>query len=370
MRYINKQIFKFVIVTVLALIINPCFAMSDETLSMYNQIVSKSNDLDKYIQDIKNSAKQVDKFKQEAQDITENYKKAKQANINKSINNFSELRLKEQKYIDSLPLIQANKEFDDVTILVKAFLPKLQQEEFMINEDYTDQVVAKQLTVTGQTMQKAARYNEELYNLKLYIIQQQQLQQLEERELTIAQINYLNDKIAVQKTKIAGIDAQLTQLEKDTQKSKEQLEAAKRQMQQVINDQKELKKYWWTPFYGFYLTCKNLDNEVNKRYEHALARSNQFAAQLAECQNERNNLHFVLSKLNKEIQNAENDINEYNKSLEFYATQINSLTQIKLKYSNMIVEIGKLINTFEYNSNSIKALLDVIESTTNKESKI
>lgn len=136
-----------------------------------------------------------------------------------------------------MPLIQANKEFDDVTILVKAFLPKLQQEEFMINEDYTDQIVAKQLTVTGQTMQKAARYNEELYNLKLYIIQQQQLQQLEERELTIAQINYLNDKIAVQKLN-CRYRCTIDPIRKRYTKSKEQLEAAKSQMQQVINDQK------------------------------------------------------------------------------------------------------------------------------------
>ena len=262
--------------------------MSDETLNIYNQIVSKSNDLDKYIQDINNSTKQLNKFKQETEDIEKDYKNTKQANINKSINKFNKLRIREQEYIDSLPLIQAKKEFEDVRILVKEFLPKLQEEEFAIDENDTDYVIVDKLTTAAQTLQKAAKYNEDVYSLKLKLIQQQQSQHLEARDLTIAQINYLKNKIATQQAKIAGINAQLAQLEKDAKSNEEQLELARNRMQQVINDQKKLKKYCWIPFYGFYWACKNIDNEVNKKYKHALDRARQYTTQLEDCQKEKN----------------------------------------------------------------------------------
>lgn len=362
MVMINKKIFCLVLIAVSALFINPCFAMSDEALIMYNQIVSKSNDLDKYIQDINASARQIDKFKQEAENIKKDYKNTEQININESARQFEKLRLKEEKYIASLPIIQAKKEFDDVIILVKEFLPKLQQEKFMLDEAYTDYTIAKELTVASQTLQKAAEYNEKSYNIKLEIIQQQKLQQLEIRDLTIAQRDYLKNKIANQKAKMAGINSQLAQLEKDTKENEAQLESARKTMQQVINDQKKLKKYFWIPFYGFYWACKNLDNDVNKKYEHALNRARQLTTQLENYQKEKSNLNFELSNLKKEIQNAQNNINEYNKSLDSYVQQINSLTQIKVKYSDIIVEIGKIIHTLEYNSNSVKAILNVIES--------
>lgn len=366
----NKTFFSLVFITVFALFVNPCFAMSDETLELYNQIVSKNNILDKHIQDINDSAKQIDKFKQEAQNITRNYKKTQQTDINviinKSTNDFKELRLKEQKCIDSLPVVQAEKEFDDVIILVKEFLPKLQQEEFIIDEDYTDYVIANKLTIVSQTLQKAAGYNEKIYSLKLALIQQQKLQQLEERDITIAQIDYLKNKEAVQKAKIAGINAQLNQLEEDAENNKKALESAKGQMQQVANDRKKLKKYCWIPFYGFYWACKDIDNEVNKKYEHASARAEQYARQLEKCQNEKKDLDKELSKLNNDIQKVQNVINECNNSLSSYTAQINSLTQIKSKYSDMIVEIGKLINAFEYNSNSVNSILEIINSITYK----
>ena len=73
-------------------------------------------------------------------------------------------------------------------------------------------------------------------------------------------------------------------------------------------------------------------------------------------------LNFKLSNLNKELQNAQNDINECNNFLSSYVEQINSLTQLKLQYSDMIVDIGQLINTLEYNNDSVKSLLNVIDS--------
>ena len=366
MLIINRKIFSLVLIAVSALFINPCFAMSDKTLNIYNQIVSKNKFLDKCIQDINDSAKQINEFKAEAQDITEDYKKSKQADINKSINKFNKLRNREQEYIDSLPQIQAQKEFEDVRILVKEFLPKLQQEEFKIDEAYTDYTIAKELTVTAQTLQKAAEYNEELYELKLELVLQQKLQLLEERDLTIAQIEYLKNKIANLEVKIAGINAQLAQLERDAKENEAQLELARNRMQQVINDQKKLKKYCWIPFYGFYWACKNIDNEVNNKYKHALERARQFTTQLENCQKEKNDLYFELSNLNQETQKAQNILSECNNSLESYTKQINSHMTIKVKYSDMIVRIGELVNTIEYNNDSVKSLLNVIDSINSK----
>ena len=232
----------------------------------------------------------------------------------------------------------------------------------MIDEDYTDYAIANKLTVTGQTLQKAAKYNEEIYNLKLELMQQQQLQQLEVRDLTIAQISHLNNKIASKNAKIAGINAQLTQLEKDIKANEEQLAAARKKMQQVINDQKKLKKYWWAFGYNLYLAGENIDNEVNKKYKHALDCARQFATKSGNYEKERNDLYVELSNLNQEIQKAQNDINECNKSLDLYIKQINLNTQLKLQFSDVIVEVGQLINTLEYNSNSVKALLKITES--------
>lgn len=362
MKSVNQKIFSLLFVAVSLLFINPCFAMSGETLSMYNQIVSKSNDLDKYIQDINDNAKQINKFKQKAEDIKKDYKNIEQTNINKSIDKFEKLKIQEQEYIDSLPLTQAKNELNNVITLVKEFLPKLQQEEFMIDEDHTDYAIANKLTVTGQTLQKAAKYNEEIYNLKLELMQQQQLQQLEVRDLTIAQISHLNNKIASKNAKIAGINAQLTQLEKDIKANEEQLAAARKKMQQVINDQKKLKKYWWAFGYNLYLAGENIDNEVNKKYKHALDCARQFATKSGNYEKERNDLYVELSNLNQEIQKAQNDINECNKSLDLYIKQINLNTQLKLQFSDVIVEVGQLINTLEYNSNSVKALLKITES--------
>lgn len=177
----------------------------------------------------------------------------------------------------------------------------------------------------------------------------------------------IDSKIVETKASIAKGEDKIAVGEKNLQELQKQLEAAYSQVRELNEHNKELEKWFWVPGYGFYLSCRaidenytrNLPSVLTNKIQEVAADANGKRRQMCDSQAQLNQLKRALTALKQTIDATEAKAKELEEGNKVLARRVAELRNLV----NFYIQVQSEIEGIRDNLESVRSLTRRLKDT-------